>query len=70
MSIIYNQEDFDMPIYEYQCEICQQIFEKLVCSSGEEEVECPKCGHNKARRILSATGILASSCAKPSAGFS
>ncbi len=60
-----------MPIYEYKCNICGQFFEKLIFSSGDEEKNpCPKCGDNEVRRVMSATGILGSSCAKASTGFS
>ncbi len=60
-----------MPIYEYKCDICGQVFEKLVFSSGDEErTLCPKCGDKKVRRVLSVAGILGSTCAKAPTGFS
>jgi len=47
-----------MPIYEYQCEECGEEFEKLIRSvSSPPEIECPKCGSDKIRKILSAFGI-------------
>jgi putative FmdB family regulatory protein len=36
-----------MPIYEYQCPKCDQIFEQFVCtnSAGEStQVTCGRCG--------------------------
>jgi putative FmdB family regulatory protein len=62
-----------VPIYEYQCSQCGQCFEMIQGVSGKEaKVACPKCGANKAQRILSAfscggpkgaDGGAASSCA-------
>jgi putative FmdB family regulatory protein len=46
-----------MPIYEYQCQKCKNIFE--VFHKIEEEVSpaCPKC-LGDARRIISATNFI------------
>ena len=46
-----------MPIYEYQCQKCHNIFE--VFHKIEEEVNpvCPKC-LSEARRIISATNFI------------
>jgi putative FmdB family regulatory protein len=46
-----------MPIYEYQCQKCYNIFE--VFHKIEEEVNpvCPKC-LSEARRIISATNFI------------
>ncbi len=40
-----------MPIYEYSCSKCDDVFETLVF--GKEEVVCPKCG-GQVNRIMSA----------------
>ncbi|MDR2573201.1 MAG: zinc ribbon domain-containing protein [Desulfovibrio sp.] len=40
-----------MPIYEYICEKCGNEFEDIVF--GEDAPFCPKCGKNKARRLMS-----------------
>ena len=43
-----------MPIYEYQCEDCDERFEKLVrMSTRPEDVECPQCGARHAQRVVS-----------------
>jgi putative FmdB family regulatory protein len=46
-----------MPIYEYQCQGCNNVFE--VFHKIEEEVSptCPRC-LGQARRILSATNFI------------
>lgn len=47
-----------MPIYEYQCEECQERFDKLIRSSdASQEIVCPKCGSHKVRRLLSLFGL-------------
>lgn len=42
-----------MPIYEYQCEACENEFEKLVFNTSEKIV-CPKCKSKKVHRMMSA----------------
>ena len=48
-----------MPMYDYHCKNCDEVFEELVFSSDtpDEEIECPKCGRNKSERLLSAPMI-------------
>ena len=61
-----------MPMYDYRCKNCDEVFEELVFSSTEpdEDVTCPKCGQNKSERLLSApmvsTGGNSSSNYSPS----
>ena len=64
-----------MPIYEYQCESCDNIFEKLVFKGEDEAVDCPSCGGKKVKRLLSAASFMGGSglgsCAPGSpSGFS
>jgi putative FmdB family regulatory protein len=48
-----------MPMYDYRCKNCGEVFEELVFSSNtsDEEIKCPKCGQNKSERLLSAPMI-------------
>jgi len=48
-----------MPMYDYRCKNCDEVFEELVISSiaPDEEIKCPKCGQNKSERLLSAPMI-------------
>ena len=48
-----------MPMYDYRCKNCDEVFEELVFTSDtpDEEIECPKCGKNKSERLLSAPMI-------------
>jgi putative FmdB family regulatory protein len=46
-----------MPIYEYACENCGKVTEKLVnISSDNQETDCPECG-GKAVKIMSASAF-------------
>jgi len=46
-----------MPIYEYACEKCGKVTEKLVSISADNgEIECPECD-GKAAKIMSATAF-------------
>jgi len=43
-----------MPIYEYRCQQCGELFEKFVRSiSRLGEVQCPHCGSAQTARSLS-----------------
>ena len=46
-----------MPIYEYHCKQCGQKFEKLVkLSTKTSEIECPRCGAQRAEKTVSLFG--------------
>ncbi len=40
-----------MPIYEYQCEKCQHVFEEL--TRGDATPTCPHCGATETRKLMS-----------------
>lgn len=42
-----------MPLYEYRCEACQQVFEAYKRLSDEREETCPACGGNSSRMSIS-----------------
>jgi putative FmdB family regulatory protein len=42
-----------MPIFEYRCSNCQEIFEHLRLSRNDTRVECPHCGSPKAEQMFS-----------------
>lgn len=46
-----------MPIYEYRCCDCEQIFEEWQKGFEDKDVPCPVCGH-KAKRIISNTAFV------------
>ena len=43
-----------MPIFEYICEECGEVFEMLVMSaSATKEVHCPNCMSDLVRKLIS-----------------
>ena len=58
-----------MPIYEYRCQECGHVVEKLVRGGQEPKVQCPQCGSPKVHKAIS----LFSTCSaakRPSASAS
>jgi putative FmdB family regulatory protein len=50
-----------MPLYEYQCKDCGEVFEVRVTIKEKEaglESICPKCGSHKARQMLTTALML------------
>ena len=48
-----------MPTFDFLCERCEHEFEELVLHA-DEQVECPKCGSTKARKLLSSFAVTGS----------
>ena len=46
-----------MPIYEFTCANCGELFEEIATSS-EDNKPCPKCGNPNAVKVLSAPSSL------------
>ena len=45
-----------MPLFEFRCLKCDDVFEMLVISEKEEiEMKCPKCGAEDFERVMSTT---------------
>ena len=43
-----------MPIYEYECQVCQHTFEHLIRNAREEKaLKCPACDATQVNRKLS-----------------
>ena len=54
-----------MPIYEFKCNKCGNIFERLVFpSDGEDKVICPDCGEGDTHRLMSSFSSGSSSSDK------
>lgn len=43
-----------MPIYEYQCDDCNHALDALQKVNDKPLVDCPECGKNTLRRLISA----------------
>jgi len=56
-----------MPIYEYQCEECDERFEVFVRSSAQQAAPtCPKCGSGKVKKAISLFGVGGTGARSPS----
>ncbi|WP_147822364.1 FmdB family zinc ribbon protein [Salidesulfovibrio onnuriiensis] len=47
-----------MPIYEYQCEKCGNVFEEWQSGFEERELPCPQCQGNSKRMISNTSFVL------------
>ena len=57
-----------MPIFEYQCQTCGQIFEKIRSAPSEHE-KCPKCDGVAVRKVsMTAASPSSSSSSAPACG--
>ncbi len=69
-----NLKEETMPIYEYQCRKCGNVFEKIQIGKGEEErMTCPSCGADHPEKVLSSfssKGSESSSSCGPAGGSS
>ncbi len=46
-----------MPIYEYRCQECQQIFEQWQKDYSDQDKPCPVCG-SRSQRLISNTSFV------------
>lgn len=46
-----------MPIYEYHCESCGQTLEAMQRMSDDPLTQCPACGENSLKKLVSAAGF-------------
>ncbi|MDD2218935.1 MAG: zinc ribbon domain-containing protein [Desulfoplanes sp.] len=46
-----------MPIFEFTCKDCGEIFEEIVSRSSQQAIRCPKCGSRKVQKLLSRTVV-------------
>jgi putative FmdB family regulatory protein len=43
-----------MPIFEFRCKKCKNIFEELIFSSADQKkIACPKCGSQRSEKLMS-----------------
>ena len=56
-----------MPLYEYQCARCGNEFEMLVpMSAADTQIECPTCGSEETRKLLSTFAVRGGSTSRSS----
>jgi putative FmdB family regulatory protein len=54
-----------MPIYEYRCRGCGELFESLQSRADDPAPKCPKCGRPDVARQLSVFAVSAPRAAQP-----
>jgi len=61
-----------MPIYEFRCDACQQVFEHLTLSRQEAaEIRCPSCGAEELSRVMSScASVMGDSASAPAQSVS
>ncbi len=42
-----------MPIFEFQCEECGEIFEELILDGKIDDITCRKCKSPKVKKLIS-----------------
>ena len=54
-----------MPVYEYQCESCDNRYTLLARSRDSEEIQpCPRCGSGQGRKLISSVSVVRSASQK------
>jgi putative FmdB family regulatory protein len=58
-----------MPLYEFKCQKCEDLFELLVLGKDEEvEMQCPNCGAEQFERVMSVTNYAMGPGGAPGSG--
>jgi putative FmdB family regulatory protein len=58
-----------MPLYEFECDSCHETFEELVTTPSQgDDVECPRCGGQKVRKLQSGFATLSGGGLKVGSG--
>lgn len=58
-----------MPIYEYRCESCGEVFEKLILQRQAPDPACPECAGGQVQRLISRLGLAGTAPATGDALF-
>ena len=65
-----------MPIFEYRCGNCDEVFEHLKLGASDTRVECPQCGGRKVEQLFSVfaaqtrrNGAASGACFNQTAGI-
>jgi putative FmdB family regulatory protein len=58
-----------MPIFEFQCKACCNLFELLIFSSDTESPVCPACNCGDVEKLMSAGAVRPHGIPTGSGGF-
>jgi putative FmdB family regulatory protein len=59
-----------MPIYEYTCNTCKEIFALLKWAEDDKDTMCPKCGSKNLKKLVSSFSCSSSGDSGSSSGGS
>lgn len=48
-----------MPIYEFECKRCHQVFEELCSFEDTQTLTCPACSSKRLQRVLAGNAVTA-----------
>ena len=54
-----------MPIYEYKCINCGNVYECFIKHNDDKQIKCPECGSTNKKKILSVTSPIYSENHRP-----
>jgi putative regulatory protein, FmdB family len=63
LSLPILKDKQTIPIYEFRCKKCKNVFEGLIFSPAEEKkLYCPECGAKNSQKIMSVFAGEKSNC--------
>ena len=65
-NVCLEQREVSMPIYEYRCKKCGEVFDELVPNVDAEIPPCPKCEAVGAEKLMSLIGGVHAGSARAS----
>lgn len=66
MINVFKRKGVNMPIYEFRCLECSNVFELLELTKGinKKGMKCPKCNSTEVERLLSRVSVVRSNDGK------
>jgi len=46
-----------VPLFDYECNKCEHIFERIVSLKDADSQTCPKCDHTAQRKLTTSVGL-------------
>ncbi|MGH9342100.1 MAG: FmdB family zinc ribbon protein [Acidobacteriota bacterium] len=50
-----------MPIFEYRCQKCETVFERIIFRASEDEILCPSCRSVQVEKLPSTFAVSSDS---------